>query len=70
VLSSSALEEWHLDDCMERVCFWNKPPQLCLEYVETTLYNLTNFERSPDQTTMATFKFVEEMELLGYFMCF
>lgn len=37
---------------------------------KTNLHNLTNFERSQDQIIMATFKFVEEMELLGYFTCF
>jgi len=70
VLSSSALEERHLDDCVDRVCLWNKIYQLCLGIWKTTLHNLTNFECSHYQTIMATFQFVEEMLLLGYFMCF
>lgn len=40
------------------------------EFGKQPLHNLTNFECSQDQSIMATFQFVEEMLLLGYFMCF
>lgn len=62
----------HLDECMYKVCFWDKTLydtiniQVAMEYFEkqysSTLWTLTNFGCSQDQTVMTTFRFVERTE--------